>query len=172
MSSSPSACRSHIHISPSRAARSSCSVCRFLWRTDIVLTCTFGRVGSALAWRSDRQRRIGEFRSSGQVLFETFRVCRIGFHPSGDPGSALFCVFGCPITKQPLQPKVAPDSDTTFFMMFMRLPFFFIYGFVTVGPASTSEFTIRMYLAGAARLGSTSTRPPCKLQELPIPSNS
>ena len=59
----------------------------------------------------------------------------------------------CPITKQLLQPNVAPNSDTIFFVMQMHQPFSSFLVFVTVGPPSTSGFTIGMYLAGAAGLG-------------------
>ena len=52
---------------------------------------------------SSRRARFGvlvllEFRSPSQVVFESLRVCKIGFHPGGHPTSALLCVCGCAIT--------------------------------------------------------------------------
>ena len=106
-------------FSPSRAARSSSSVRRFAWRLNLVSACTFRRICPALAGRSNLRLWIGEFRSPGQVVFETFRVCRIIIHPCGDPGSALLRVR----LSDHLQPNDAPNSDTIFFVLWMRLPF-------------------------------------------------
>ena len=83
-----------------------------MWRPNLVSACTFPRVCSAYMWRGSLRLRIGEFVSPDQIVFETFRVCKIILH--SDPG---------PITKQPLQPNVAPNSDTIFVVIYMRLTF-------------------------------------------------
>ena len=54
----------------------------------------------------------------------------------------------------------------------MRLPYYSFLGFVAVGSALTSGFTIGIYLAGTAGSGSTSTRPSCKLQGVSCIPNS
>ena len=97
-----------------RCPRTLRCVCSFLWQANIVLTCTFWRVDPALTRYSNHRLWIGVFRSSGQALFATFRVCRIVFHPVGDPGSALLCVVvrspGTPCSAMSLRTQTPSSS--------------------------------------------------------------
>ena len=126
---------------------------------------------------SRRERFVASFlpsfgaTASGSGLTNSFRLIKLSSKRFACAGSFFInvvilvphsSVCGCPITKQPLQPNVAPNSDTIFFVMKMRLTFFSSRVCVTDGPASFSGFTIGMYLAGAVGLESTSTRPSCK----------
>ena len=79
-----------------------------------------------------RQPTIGAFDSPDQIVFETFRVCSFSIHEV--VLARHFSVCGCPITKQPLQPNVAPNSDTILFVMLMRLTISSFLVFVTVRP--------------------------------------
>ena len=70
--------------------------------------------------------------------------------------------MGCPITRHTLHPNGRSELGHHPLRDVDASTALFLLDFVVVGPASTSGFTIGMFLA--AGLSSTSTRPSCKLQ--------
>ena len=157
-------------ISISDRARSSSRVRRFLWRLNLVSACTFRRICSAFIWRGSLRLRIGESVSPDQIVFETVRVCKIVLHTRSDPGLALLRV-----RLSDHQATLAAQRRSELRHHLLRdvnaSDILFVSSLLSV-PASTSGFTIGMYLAGAAGLGSTSTRPSCNLHGFPSSPNS
>ena len=95
---------------------------------------------------------------------------QLRFHPGGDLGSALHRVW-LSDHQAPLAARCRSelrhhlrDVDASAVLH--------VLGFRRCGPAFTSGFTMGMCLFGAAGLGSTATRPSCKVQGFPSVPNS
>ena len=82
--------RVHFHVACSYTAGSASIDLGFLRRCP-VLTCSLRWIGCELTFHKSHLK-FGECHSPGQIVFETFRMCRITFHSRSDPRSAFLRV--------------------------------------------------------------------------------